>query len=146
MPWPLARASSRLRGVGASVFSPAIARLRRHSAAGGGVEDETEDGSRAVDEARHRNGQDADSDEHLQREAEDEHVDLRDRAGDEGDRKLSEQMMSYWTSFAKTGDPNGAGLPPWASMTSGSPASGEAIRVSQNVFDSCMARAETMAR
>jgi para-nitrobenzyl esterase len=26
------------------------------------------------------------------------------------DRKLSEQMMSYWTNFAKTGDPNGPGL------------------------------------
>jgi para-nitrobenzyl esterase len=29
------------------------------------------------------------------------------------DRKLSEQMMGYWTNFAKTGDPNGPGLPPW---------------------------------
>ena len=29
------------------------------------------------------------------------------------DRKLSERMRSYWTNFAKRGDPNGAGLPVW---------------------------------
>jgi len=29
------------------------------------------------------------------------------------DRKLSEEIMGYWTNFAKTGDPNGAGLPTW---------------------------------
>lgn len=28
-------------------------------------------------------------------------------------RPLSDAMMSYWTNFARTGDPNGAGLTPW---------------------------------
>ncbi len=31
----------------------------------------------------------------------------------EDDYKLSEQMQSYWINFAKTGNPNGAGLPEW---------------------------------
>ncbi len=29
------------------------------------------------------------------------------------DAQLSEAMMTYWTNFAKTGDPNGTGVPAW---------------------------------
>jgi len=31
----------------------------------------------------------------------------------DADRALSITMMRYWTNFAKTGNPNGAGLPEW---------------------------------
>lgn len=37
----------------------------------------------------------------------------------QADRTLSTQMIGYWTNFAKTGDPNGSGLPTWPRYDTG---------------------------
>jgi para-nitrobenzyl esterase len=36
-----------------------------------------------------------------------------DRPWEAADHRLAEVMTSYWTNFAKQGDPNSPGLPPW---------------------------------
>ena len=36
----------------------------------------------------------------------------------DSDRKLSDIMMSYWTNFAASGNPNGKGLPEWSTYNS----------------------------
>lgn len=35
------------------------------------------------------------------------------------DRKLAEEMSNYWVNFARAGDPNGSGLPPWQMFANG---------------------------
>jgi para-nitrobenzyl esterase len=35
------------------------------------------------------------------------------QATEEADRKLSDEVRTYWTNFAKAGNPNGAGVPAW---------------------------------
>jgi para-nitrobenzyl esterase len=37
------------------------------------------------------------------------------------DKALSNQLHSYWVNFARTGDPNGAGLPQWPAFAPGAP-------------------------
>lgn len=43
------------------------------------------------------------------------------RPMEKADYELSERMVSYWTNFAKTGNPNGEGLPQWEPCTKANP-------------------------
>ncbi|OYU93975.1 MAG: carboxylesterase [Bacteroidetes bacterium B1(2017)] len=45
------------------------------------------------------------------------HTDPKSRIKTDTDESISEAMMSYWTNFAKYGNPNGSNLPVWKEYT-----------------------------
>jgi para-nitrobenzyl esterase len=46
---------------------------------------------------------------------------MDEKTASEDDLKLSELMATYWTNFAKNGDPNGENLPVWSEFTEANP-------------------------
>ncbi|NMB51092.1 MAG: carboxylesterase family protein [Bacteroidales bacterium] len=50
-----------------------------------------------------------------------QHLNASNPQLDESDHKISEAMATYWTNFAKYGDPNGEGLPEWPAFSDANP-------------------------
>jgi para-nitrobenzyl esterase len=48
-----------------------------------------------------------------------DHLNQYQWAWSDADRELANTMATYWTNFAKSGDPNGDSVPAWPNFTTG---------------------------
>jgi para-nitrobenzyl esterase len=46
-----------------------------------------------------------------------DHLDQSPWRWTKADRKVADEMSSYWVNFARSGNPNGLSLPPWPAFT-----------------------------
>ena len=46
-----------------------------------------------------------------------DHLDQEPWRWSTADRKVAEEISTYWVNFARSGNPNGQGLPPWPAFT-----------------------------
>jgi para-nitrobenzyl esterase len=49
------------------------------------------------------------------------HLDASNPQTTETDPEISDAMVTYWTNFAKYGDPNGEGVPEWPAFSNAHP-------------------------
>jgi para-nitrobenzyl esterase len=58
------------------------------------------------------------------------------------DRRLADEMSSYWTNFARSGNPNGRGVPPWPAFAN---TDGKVLYLTDPITVGPVANSETLA-